>query len=183
MTRASLREHAAVQRQRYLAATRAEKGILLDEVIAVTGHVDPHRLHPFVAELLDRLIRDGELALPADVDKLVRHTSVATLAACLRRHARRVRPTTRARSVSAPSALGDIGRAVAPALVSSGPRTRPFARAHSCAQIFGARCVQRSGGAPEHYSFTGMRTGAPLAFSSTTTNRAGSVLLVLRPTM
>src|SRR5262249_18144362 len=32
------------------------------------------------------------------------------------------------------------------------------------------------------YSFTGVRTGAPLAFSSTTTNLAGSVLLALRPT-
>ena len=31
--------------------------------------------------------------------------------------------------------------------------------------------------------FTGVRMGAPLAFSSTTTNLAGSVLLALRPTM
>ena len=37
MTRPSLREYAAVQRERYLAATRAEKGALLDEVVAVTG--------------------------------------------------------------------------------------------------------------------------------------------------
>ena len=34
----------------------------------------------------------------------------------------------------------------------------------------------------EHHSFTGVRMGAPLAFSSTTTNLAGSVLLALRPT-
>ncbi len=34
----------------------------------------------------------------------------------------------------------------------------------------------------EHHSVTGVRTGAPLAFSSTTTNLAGSVLLALRPT-
>ena len=33
-----------------------------------------------------------------------------------------------------------------------------------------------------HHSFTGVRTGAPLAFSSTTMNLAGSVLLALRPT-
>ena len=33
------------------------------------------------------------------------------------------------------------------------------------------------------YSFTGVRMGAPLAFSSTTTNLAGSVVLALRPTM
>src|SRR5712691_9973904 len=36
VTRPSLREYAAVQRERYLAATRAEKGALLDEVV-VTG--------------------------------------------------------------------------------------------------------------------------------------------------
>ena len=34
----------------------------------------------------------------------------------------------------------------------------------------------------EHHSFAGVRMGAPLAFSSTTTNLAGSVLLALRPT-
>jgi hypothetical protein len=33
-----------------------------------------------------------------------------------------------------------------------------------------------------HHSFTGVRMGAPLPFSSTTTNLAGSVLLALRPT-
>jgi hypothetical protein len=32
------------------------------------------------------------------------------------------------------------------------------------------------------YSFTGVKMGAPLAFSSTTTNLAGSVVLALRPT-
>ena len=37
MTRASLREYAAVQRERYQQATRAEKRQLLDEVVAVTG--------------------------------------------------------------------------------------------------------------------------------------------------
>lgn len=145
MTRPGLREYAAVQRERYLAATRAEKGALLDEVTAVTGlhrkaairllrrpprpptgatrsgrprvygaavgaalavlwqatgHVGPQRLHPFVPELLDRLTRDGELALAPDVDKLVRHVSVATLGRLLA-PARATRPprgatTTRA---------------------------------------------------------------------------------------
>ena len=33
-----------------------------------------------------------------------------------------------------------------------------------------------------HHSFTGVRMGAALPFSSTTTNLAGSVLLALRPT-
>jgi len=124
VTRAVLREYAAVQRERYLAATRVEKGLLLDEVVAVTGlhrkaairllrraaraptarsragrpriyglavaqavevlwqatgYIGPHRLHPFVPELLDRLTRDAELSLPAEIDKLVRHASVATL--------------------------------------------------------------------------------------------------------
>ncbi len=37
MTRASLREYAAVQRDRYLGATRPEKTGLLDEVVTVTG--------------------------------------------------------------------------------------------------------------------------------------------------
>ena len=37
MTRASLREYAAVQRARYLRAPRAAKHQLLNEVVAVTG--------------------------------------------------------------------------------------------------------------------------------------------------
>jgi hypothetical protein len=151
VTRTSRREYAALQRERYLAATRAEKGALLDEVIAVTGlhrkaairmlrrvpraptaptragrprvygaavaaamevlwqatgRIGPQRLHPFVPELLDRLTRDGELALAPDVDKLVRHVSVATLGRLLA-PARATRPapgvgTTRGRHLAAP---------------------------------------------------------------------------------
>src|SRR6266850_5856016 len=41
--------------------------------------------------------------------------------------------------------------------------------------------IGRAHGA-EHHSFTGVRMGAPLAFSSITTNLAGSVSLALRPT-
>ena len=37
MTRASLREYATVQRERYQHATHGEKGRLLDEIVAVTG--------------------------------------------------------------------------------------------------------------------------------------------------
>src|SRR5881296_2412812 len=136
VTRASLREYAAVQRERYLTATRGEKGALLDEVVAVTGlhrkaairllrrpprastarsragrpriygpavatavevlwqatgHIGPHRLHPFVPDLLDRLTRDGELTLAPEVDKLVRHDSPATLGRLLA-PARQTRP-------------------------------------------------------------------------------------------
>lgn len=37
MTQASLREYAAVQRETIPPVSRAEKGRLLDEVVAVTG--------------------------------------------------------------------------------------------------------------------------------------------------
>ena len=128
MTRASLREYAAVQRERYRHATRAEKRQLLNEVVAVTGihrkaairllrraprpratpgpggrpraygpdvataaevlwqasgRIGAHRLHPFVPERLDRLLRCGELTLPPAVDKLVRPASRPTLARLL----------------------------------------------------------------------------------------------------
>ena len=111
MTRASLREYAAVQRVRYRQATRREKRRLLDEVVAVTGihrkaairllrraprprstpgpggrpreygpevaaaatvlwqaagRIGAHRLHPFVPELLERLVRCDELRLIFD---------------------------------------------------------------------------------------------------------------------
>jgi len=128
VTRASLREYAAVQRERYLRATRAGKRQLLNEVVAVagihrkaairllrrelraptapsragrprsygpevaavaavlwqaSGRIGAHRLHPFVAELLDRLTQYGELALAPHVDKLVRQASRPTLARLL----------------------------------------------------------------------------------------------------
>jgi Integrase core domain len=38
VTRESIREYAAAQRERYRCATRAEKGRILDEVVAVTGY-------------------------------------------------------------------------------------------------------------------------------------------------
>jgi len=37
VTRASLREYAAVQRERYQQASRGDKHRLLDEMVAVTG--------------------------------------------------------------------------------------------------------------------------------------------------
>ena len=124
MTRASLREYAAVQRERYQPASRIEKHRLLDEMVAVTGmhrkaairllrrpprvtpaptragrprrygadvaaaaemlwqasgQIGALRLHPFVPELLDRLVQCGELALTPEVDKLVRQASRPTL--------------------------------------------------------------------------------------------------------
>jgi hypothetical protein len=132
VTRASLREYAAVQRERYEHATRAEKHQLLDELVTVTGmhrkaairllrraprsrlgpsragrprcygpavaataevlwqasgRIGAHRLHPFVTELLARLIRCGELTVPPAVEKLVRQASRPTLARLLA-HAR-----------------------------------------------------------------------------------------------
>ncbi len=128
MTRASLREYAAVQRERYLRATRSEKRQLLDEVVTVagihrkaairllrraaraptapsragrprrygpavaaaaevlwqaSGRIGAHRLHPFVPELLERLLRFGELAVTPDIEKLVRQVSRPTLARLL----------------------------------------------------------------------------------------------------
>jgi hypothetical protein len=56
-----------------------------------TGHVGPHRLHPFVPELPDRLTRDGDLTLAPEVEKLVRHVSPATLGRLLA-PARAIRP-------------------------------------------------------------------------------------------
>ncbi len=128
MTRAGLREYAAVQRERYLGARRVDKHRLLNEVVAVTGlhrkaairllrrpprpparrprsgrprrygpavaaaaqllseatgHIGPHRWHPFLPELLDRLTRSGDLVVPPDVDKHLRQVSSATLARLL----------------------------------------------------------------------------------------------------
>jgi hypothetical protein len=128
VTRASLREYAAVQRERYQHATRAEKHQLLDERVTVTGmhrkaairllrraprpptgpsragrprsygpdvaaaaevlwpasgRIGAHRLHPFVGELLERLIRCGELTVAPAVEKLVRQASRPTLARLL----------------------------------------------------------------------------------------------------
>ena len=128
MTRASLREYAAKQRERYQHATRAEKRQLLNEVVAVTslhrkaairllrraprlrstpgpggrpreygpaiasaatvlwqasGRIGAHRLHPFVPELLDRLVQGGELTVTPYVEKGLRQASRSTLARLL----------------------------------------------------------------------------------------------------
>jgi Transposase IS116/IS110/IS902 family len=128
VTRASLREYAAVQRERYLRAPRAEKHRLLNAVVAVaglhrkaairllrrvprppvrrprsgrprrygpavataaqllseaTGHIGPHRWHPFLPELLDRLTQSGDLVVSPEVDKPLRQVSPATLARLL----------------------------------------------------------------------------------------------------
>jgi hypothetical protein len=56
-----------------------------------SGQIGAHRLHPFVAELLDRLVVCDELALPPAIDKLLRQASRATLARLLT-PARRRRP-------------------------------------------------------------------------------------------
>jgi hypothetical protein len=124
VTPASLREYAAVQRERYQPASRREKHRLLDEMVAVTGmhrkaairllrrppragaahprsgrprqygpdvaaavevlwqasgRIGAHRLHPFVPDLLDRLLQCDELRLAPRVDKLVRQASRPTL--------------------------------------------------------------------------------------------------------
>jgi hypothetical protein len=82
VTRASLREYAAGQRERYLQGTRAEKRQLLDEVVAVTG------IHRKAAiRLLRRAPRPrampgpgyGELTVAPDVEKRLRQASRPTL--------------------------------------------------------------------------------------------------------
>jgi hypothetical protein len=128
VTRASLREYATVQRERYQHATRAEKHRLLNELVTVTGlhrkaairllrraprpatapsragrprcygpdvaaaaavlwqasgRIGAHRRHPFVAELLERLLRCGELTVAPAVEKLVRQASRPTFARLL----------------------------------------------------------------------------------------------------
>jgi hypothetical protein len=128
VTRSSLREYAAVQRERYRQATRAEKRQFLDEVVAVTGihrkaairllrraprprarpgpggrpreygpevaaaaevlwqasgRIGAHRLHPFVPDLLERLLQCGEVTVAPDVEKRLRQASRPTLARLL----------------------------------------------------------------------------------------------------
>src|SRR5262249_2567265 len=128
VTRASLREYAAVQRERYQQASRSEKHRLWDGMVAVTGmhrkaavrlrrrpprvtpgppragrprrygaevaaaaemlwqasgRIGAHRLHPFVPELLDRLVQCGALTVTPAIDKLVRQASRPTLARLL----------------------------------------------------------------------------------------------------
>jgi hypothetical protein len=48
-----------------------------------SGRIGAHRLHPFVPELLDRLLQCGELALRPDVEKGLRQASRPTLARLL----------------------------------------------------------------------------------------------------
>jgi hypothetical protein len=48
-----------------------------------SGRIGAHRLHPFVPELLDRLLQWDELRLPPAIDKLVRQASRSTLARLL----------------------------------------------------------------------------------------------------
>jgi hypothetical protein len=48
-----------------------------------SGRIGAHRLHPFVPELLDRLLRGSELTLAPEIDKLVRQASRPPLARLL----------------------------------------------------------------------------------------------------
>jgi len=48
-----------------------------------SGRIGAHRLHPFVSELLDRLLLWGELTVTPQVDKLLRQISRPTLARVL----------------------------------------------------------------------------------------------------
>ncbi len=59
---------------------------------------------------------------------------------------------------------------------------RPAFRNRSTADLAQMDCGGHGAHGAEHHSFTGVTMGAPLPFSNTTTNLAGSVLLALRPT-
>ncbi len=166
MTRASLREYAAVQRERYLRAPRAEKHRLLTEVVAVTGlhrkaairllrrplrpatsrprsgrprrygpavaaaarllseatgHIGPHRWHPFLPELLDRLTRSGDVGVTPEVDKHLRQVSPATLARLLAPFRRTLPPGVSRRPAPAPGSSTRSLSAPSP----SGPTPSP----------------------------------------------------------
>ena len=73
------RAHA---RARVDATLYVPRAAVVEVLWQATGHIGPHRLHPFVPELLDRLTRDGELTLAPEVDKRVRQVSPATLGRC-----------------------------------------------------------------------------------------------------
>ena len=77
MTRASLREYAAVQRERYLRAPRAEKHRLLNEVVAVTGLASQGG-HPPVARHQETQ-KFGPAAVPISPTASARSPSEADL--------------------------------------------------------------------------------------------------------
>ena len=124
MTRKSVQEYLATQRERYAQGSRAERSRLLDEIVAVTryhrkaiirhlsgddrrapgrrpvgrprrygpavanvtavvweaaGQIGAKRLHPFVGELLARLIACGEVPRAPGTAELLRQASLATL--------------------------------------------------------------------------------------------------------
>ena len=65
--------------RRYGPAVTAAAQLLSE----ATGHIGPHRWHPFLPELLDRLTRSGDVGVTPDVDKHLRQVSPATLARLL----------------------------------------------------------------------------------------------------
>src|SRR5262249_57336734 len=74
-----------------------------------SGRIGAHRLQPFVAELLDRLLLWGELTVSPPVEKLLRQISRPTLARILEpvraHYPRRGTPITPHRARRAPAAL------------------------------------------------------------------------------
>jgi hypothetical protein len=81
----------------------AEVAAAAEVLWQASGRIGAHRRHPFVPELLDRLLQCGELSVVPAVDKLVRQASRPTLARLLegaraqytRRGATTTRPSTR----------------------------------------------------------------------------------------
>src|SRR5438552_17735943 len=77
-------------------------------------------------------------------------------------------------------AIQKVSVCSAPKRTSTPPR--PAFRNRPTADLAQTDCAGHGAHGAEHHSFTGVTTGAPLPFSNTTTNLAGSVLLALRPT-
>lgn len=70
------RPQRAGRPRRYGPAVAAAAQVLSE----ATGHIGPHRWHPFLPELLDRLTQSGDLVVPPEVDTHLRQVSPATLA-------------------------------------------------------------------------------------------------------
>jgi len=83
LLRRSLRNAAAPSRAGRPRQYGPEVAAAVELLWQASGRIGAHRLHPFVPELLDRLLRWDELRLSPAIEKLVRQASRPTLARLL----------------------------------------------------------------------------------------------------
>src|SRR5499427_830330 len=83
LLRRSLRNAAAPSRAGRPRQYGPEVAAAVELLWQASGRIGAHRLHPFVPELLDRLLRWDELRLSPAIEKLVRQASRSTLARLL----------------------------------------------------------------------------------------------------